>query len=76
MPLYEYVCESCHEPCELLVRGGETPVCPTCGGTDLAQQLSVVAAHTKGRTELPICSNSGPASCALPACRGGRCAMS
>jgi putative FmdB family regulatory protein len=75
MPLYEYVCDACHEECEILVRGAERPICPSCGGKQLKQQLSVVAAHTQGRSDFPNCANSAPAGCALPACRGGGCAM-
>ena len=44
MPLYEYQCDECREPAELLVRGDEQPVCPACGGQRLTKQLSVVAA--------------------------------
>ncbi len=80
MPLYEYICDSCHDEFELLVRGNETPVCPDCGGKHLRQQLSVVATHTHARRELPLCANPSPtgtssAGCGLPACGGGRCAM-
>ena len=73
MPLYEYVCESCHDEFELLLRGNETPVCPECGGKKLTQLLSVVAAHTAGSRELPVCSAPSPMGCGLPQCGAGRC---
>jgi putative FmdB family regulatory protein len=75
MPLYEYVCETCRDEFELLIRGNESPKCPACGGARLLQQLSVVAAHTVGGRELPICSTPSPTGCGLPQCGAGRCAM-
>lgn len=75
MPLYEYVCESCRDEFELLVRGDESPVCPACGGKKLVQLLSVVAAHTAGSRDLPVCSTTTPSGCGLPQCGAGRCAM-
>lgn len=78
MPLYEYACGQCRREFELLVRGGETPRCPSCGSQSLRQQLSVVAAHTGGRNEVPFCSTPSRASqggCGLPQCGMGRCGM-
>jgi putative FmdB family regulatory protein len=48
MPLYEYACKSCAREFETLVRGSETPECPSCHGKDLQRRLSVFAAHTGG----------------------------
>lgn len=48
MPLFEYACKACDREFEALVRGGETPECPSCHGTDLQRRLSVFAAHTTG----------------------------
>lgn len=76
MPLYEYVCDSCQKPCELLVRGGEVPACPECGAKKLKQQLSVVATPATARRDLATCSAPTPSGCGLPVCGGGRCAMS
>jgi len=54
MPLYEYLCESCQQQVEILVRGDETPECPECGGNQLCKQLSVPAAHSgKASGSLP-----------------------
>jgi putative FmdB family regulatory protein len=48
MPLFEYQCKSCSKEFELLVRGSETPACPSCHGTELAKRFSVFAAHANG----------------------------
>jgi putative FmdB family regulatory protein len=48
MPLFEYACKECDKEFELLVRGSETPECPSCHGTELQRRLSVFAAHTSG----------------------------
>lgn len=48
MPIYEYVCMQCESHFEELVRNGEEPPCPDCGGTKVAKQLSVFAAHGAG----------------------------
>jgi putative FmdB family regulatory protein len=50
MPLFEYACKECDREFEALVRGSETPECPSCHGTDLQRRLSVFAAHTGGGT--------------------------
>jgi putative FmdB family regulatory protein len=76
MPLYEYHCPGCSSEFELLIRGQEQPVCPTCGGKQLSKLLSVPAAPSAGSKDLPIC---GPSSmptggCGLPQCGTGVCA--
>jgi putative FmdB family regulatory protein len=48
MPLFEYACKECDHEFEALVRGSETPECPSCHGTELQRRLSVFAAHTTG----------------------------
>ena len=51
MPIYEYVCTSCNHEFEALVMGGKTPVCASCGGTELERLLSlpnVKSASTHG----------------------------
>ena len=48
MPLFEYACKECDKEFELLVRGSETPECPSCHSTELQRRLSVFAAHTNG----------------------------
>ncbi len=62
MPIYEYACHECEHEFELLVRGSEQPLCPTCGGRRIERQLSVPAAHSgTGLGGLPISqASSGP----------------
>ena len=50
MPLFEYQCQSCSKEFELLVRGSETPECPSCRSTALQKRLSVFAAHANGES--------------------------
>ncbi len=74
MPLYEYTCAHCQEPFEVLVRGGEQPACPTCGGTRLHKLLSVPAAHTGGTgAQLPQCETPRAGGCGAPWCGQGSC---
>lgn len=40
MPLYSFRCKSCNHEFETLVRGGETPVCASCGGGELDKMVS------------------------------------
>ncbi len=49
MPLYSYHCSKCDKDFELLVRSSDTPACPTCGTTEIAQQVSFVAPEGKSR---------------------------
>ena len=49
MPIYEYVCPTCGQSFEKLVRGGrkmrEAPAeCPTCGQESYRKQVTLVAA--------------------------------
>jgi putative FmdB family regulatory protein len=40
MPMYEYVCMKCEAHFEELVRGDQQVLCPQCGATKVAKQLS------------------------------------
>ncbi|MGE3408782.1 MAG: zinc ribbon domain-containing protein [Pirellulales bacterium] len=74
MPLYEYNCENCGQPFEVLVRCGEQPECPACGGKKLQKLLSVPAAHTGGTKEmLPVCNPPAAGGCGAPWCGQGSC---
>ncbi|MGH9348553.1 MAG: FmdB family zinc ribbon protein [Vicinamibacterales bacterium] len=72
MPLYEYACKQCDRQFEALVRGAETPECPSCHSRELERRLSVFAAHTTGA---PKSFTPGPCgTCGDP--RGpGSCSM-
>jgi putative FmdB family regulatory protein len=73
MPLYEYVCRSCGEEFEVLIRGAEEAVCPACHRSDLQKQFSVPAAHNAQRQSLPFCPPAPAGGCGLPQCGGGQC---
>jgi putative FmdB family regulatory protein len=76
VPIYEYQCEKCASQFELLVRGGERPACPNCGGRKLDKLLSVPAAHVSSNRSLPICEvPRGEGGCGLPQCGMGGCGM-
>ena len=47
MPLYTYHCKECDKDTELLVRFGETPACPLCGGQTLERLMSRPTAQGK-----------------------------
>jgi len=48
MPLFEYRCTNCDTQCELLIRGGATPICPSCGSTALERLISMFAVSSDG----------------------------
>ena len=75
MPIYEYLCRDCGQEFELLVRGQETPVCPSCGHTHLTRHWSVPAAHSTGAVS-PPCPARESGACDVPRCGGNRCGMS
>ncbi|MFV2067539.1 MAG: zinc ribbon domain-containing protein [Pirellulales bacterium] len=73
MPIYEYTCQKCESPFELLVRSDDVPQCPQCQSRQLEKMLSLPAAHSVSSSSLPVCD--GPASgrcgmggCGLPEC--------
>ncbi|MDG2467842.1 MAG: zinc ribbon domain-containing protein [Pirellulaceae bacterium] len=72
MPIYEYVCHTCTNSFELLVRGTEKPNCPKCESSKIEKQLSVPSSpqSSAGSGSLPI---SGGGDCAMPRCCGGGC---
>jgi putative FmdB family regulatory protein len=47
MPLYSYHCAGCGKDAELLITGGRTPVCPSCGGEKMERLLARVAPQGK-----------------------------
>jgi putative FmdB family regulatory protein len=54
VPLYDFRCRTCSLVFETLVRAGDTPVCPSCHGTDLERQLPIVAVSTDERRQAAI----------------------
>lgn len=69
MPLYGYVCNDCGHDFQTLVLGAERPECPSCDGRDLEQQLSLIAAPTKGRDALQ-CEASPSSHVCAGCCQG------
>ena len=49
MPLFDFSCRTCGNVVELLVRAGDTPSCPVCGGRDMEKQLPTFALSTDER---------------------------
>jgi putative FmdB family regulatory protein len=73
MPIYEYACRDCGHEFEVLVRGEEKPVCPSCGRAKLTKKLSVPAAHTASLQ--PSCPAGGPGTCGMSNCCGQQCGL-
>jgi len=59
MPIYGFVCNKCGHRFETLLFSGETATCPSCEGTNLDQQLSLIAKPAKGGPEAPMCDGQG-----------------
>lgn len=72
MPIYEYACKNCGHEFEELVRGGETPSCPSCGQGRLEKRMSAPAAHSAGPSESACPARE---TCGMPRCRGQNCGM-
>lgn len=54
MPIYQYLCHRCNRIYDFLSRTAtpqRTPVCPRCGATDLAKQISRFAVVRAGRDD-------------------------
>jgi putative FmdB family regulatory protein len=54
MPLYEYKCRACGHEFEALVRGADTPSCPSCKGQDLERLLSAPAGVTSPERNIAL----------------------
>jgi putative FmdB family regulatory protein len=73
MPIYEYLCKDCGSKFEKLVRrSGDAIECPSCGKSEVSQQLSVFAAHANSSAKAPagpMCPSGGmcptPGACGL-----------
>jgi putative FmdB family regulatory protein len=66
MPLYEYLCRSCNNHFELLVRQSTKLECPKCAGTELDKQLSVFAVSAAGMSPARDGSPAPCGSCGDP----------
>lgn len=72
MPLFEYRCKKCGHQFEVLVRGSESPECPSCHSRGLDKLMSVPAAHA-GQSQLPLMSSCPPSN--APPCGPGCCRL-
>ena len=74
MPIFEYVCKSCGNEFEAIVRGSESTRCPKCEATRLEKKLSVFAVATGGRStqSMPEMGGGGCGRCGDP---NGPCSM-
>jgi putative FmdB family regulatory protein len=54
MPIHEYSCRACQHQFEALVRGSETPRCPSCSGEDLERLISLFAVDSEGSRALSL----------------------
>jgi putative FmdB family regulatory protein len=61
MPLYEYVCGSCAERFEQLVRSASTTqvACPRCGSANVQKAVSTFASFGSGTDSLPMAASGG-----------------
>ena len=69
MPIYAYQCRSCGHEFSTLVRGGETPECPSCAAVDLERQLSLIAKPVEASSAVPAPACGAP----MGACGSGGC---
>lgn len=81
MPIFEYVCEGCKKPFELLIRSGrDKAACPRCGSARVAKQFSTYGVATKGGNPCGMPESPAPrfgGDCGKPWCQpggGGGCA--
>jgi putative FmdB family regulatory protein len=47
VPIYEFKCRACEHVFDELVKLGQTPDCPSCGGNDLERLVSLPAVSTE-----------------------------
>jgi len=57
MPLFDFICKNCQHAFEALVRPGHAPACPTCGSSELEQQLATFAVKTAERSQAAAAAN-------------------
>jgi putative FmdB family regulatory protein len=54
MPIFEYTCRSCQHRFEAIVRTGDVPACPSCGGGDLEKLISMFAVDSPSSRALSM----------------------
>lgn len=54
MPIYEYACRDCGHEFEELVRGNETPACPSCESDELERIVSLPSVRSESTREMSM----------------------
>jgi putative FmdB family regulatory protein len=65
MPIFEFVCTTCDEPFEELVRSAsaiDQVACPVCGSKQVKKKISTFAARVAGSSSFSLGASSA-ASC-------------
>lgn len=70
MPIYEYVCDDCHQPFEKLVHKDEKVECPSCHGEHLMKQFSRfgMGGSSEKYDSLPLYKGGGGCGCTPSTC--------
>jgi putative FmdB family regulatory protein len=66
MPIFEFVCESCGESFEELVRSSNDTsgvICPQCNGDQVKKKISLFAAQAPGGRATSYWGNPSATSC-------------
>lgn len=54
MPTFDFICQECQHPFEMLVRARDTVACPACGSATVEKQLSIPLLKTSGTRALAM----------------------
>lgn len=73
MPIYEYVCNECTQEFEVLVRGSEQAMCPSCDSQKLTKLMSVPATHATATESFAGCNMPSPQPCGRGGCGLPQC---
>jgi putative FmdB family regulatory protein len=68
MPLYEYTCDRCEHPFEMLVFDGDQVECPECSSPKITRQFSVPSAPSSASLPVSGACGEGP-PCGAPWCQ-------
>jgi putative FmdB family regulatory protein len=66
MPIFEFICESCGESFEELVRSSNDTtgvICPQCSGSQVKKKISLFAAQAPGGRATSYWGNASASSC-------------
>ena len=66
MPIFKYICKNCNHGFEKFVQASTALECPSCKGTTLEKQLSVVNVGSGSRTFEPTFAPGSCGTCGDP----------